>query len=154
MSDAFDHEETPPAHELAEAALLGAALWKPDAARGLVAQLAPDDFDREGHRVIAQMIATMVTADEHIDTVTLTERLARSGQLEEAGEAGGIADLHAYVPKPHAWPSYLEIVKREGHRRRTLRALRRAIARLESGEDPDVVLAELAPATTPMEVAA
>ena len=158
MNDAFTEADAaglrtgPTVAETAEAALLGACLWRADAARALV-NIDPADFVREAHRAVAETIAKMVQAREHIDLVTLTERMARDGRLEEAGDAHGLADLLCYVPHPESWAAYLAIVTREARRRRTLRTLRKAIVRLQAGEDPDVVLGEMFP-TTSVEVAA
>ena len=124
-------------HE-AEAALLGAMIERADARKAAVDQLTPDAFDREAHRAVFVTLAAMHADGIHVDPVTVNDELALRGRLDEAGGLAAVWTLVAIegCPVPEAWRSYLAIVDREASRRQTVRQLRRAIERLEAGEDP------------------
>ena len=145
QADGPDTSKDSAAHA-AEAAILGCMILSSAARTGAVDLLDPDDFDREAHRTLFDVLDKMHTAEEHVDPVTTNDRLATSGLLDEVG--GGAAVWHLVdplaCPSPAAWKVYAEIVAREGRRRRGIRVLRRAIERLEAGEDPATVAAEMA----------
>lgn len=136
---------TPFAVETAEDAVLGACMYGASIAQGVTEMLTIDDFDRDARRVVFAAVGALVEAGEVVDLVTLTIRLADTGRLDEVGGAVAISDLHGLecCPNPTAWRHYAQIVKREAARRRTIRVLRHAIERLEAGDAPDAVVAEL-----------
>src|SRR5436190_10025219 len=86
----------PPQNEEAETSVLGAILLSEQALDGLQidVKLRPEDFYRERHRLIYQaMIRLKDKPDpEPIDALTVTEQLARTGEIEEAG---GTAYVHS-----------------------------------------------------------
>ncbi len=84
--------------------------------------------------------------EEPVDRLTVTDRLVTSGRLDEVGGPLGVSDLCDVdtCPNPAAWSSYRDIVVREARRRRGIATLTRALHRLQAGEDPATVAAELA----------
>ena len=139
------HDQDPTHVELTEAALLGAMLLSAAARDGVPRMLDPDDFDRSAHRVLFEVIVAMHAAGDEIDNITVNDKLAATGKLDEIGGLAAVWSLTAVegCPTPSSWPTYATIVAREARRRRDIVTLRRAIARLEAGEDPAVVAAEL-----------
>ena len=140
------NESTREALELTEAAALGAAILSADARAGIVGALTPDAFLREAHRAVFEAVAAMHAAGEHVDQITVNDQLASTGKLDEVGGLVAVFELTDPLacPSPAAWPTYATIVAREARRRRGIRTLQRAIERLEAGEDPAIVSAELA----------
>ena len=132
--------------EAAEAAALGALLLDDDARAGVPAMLTPDSFHREAHRVVFAAALAVLEDGVRPDPLTVTAKLAERGQLDEVGGPLGVSDLADMqtCPTPASWPSYCTVVVRETRRRAGIRLLRRALARLEAGEDPGQVAAELA----------
>lgn len=138
-------EDTEP-HHAAEVAVLGAMVLSYEARAGALEMLADDDFDRHAHRTLFQVIAAMHNGEIPIDGVTINDELARIGKLDEIGGLAAVWLLTALegCPTPAAWPTYSTIVVREARRRRGIALLRRAIERLEAGEDPARVAADMA----------
>jgi replicative DNA helicase len=144
--DGFAPDPDPTPTETAEAVLLGAMLLRPDARDGALGMVTAGDFDREAHRTVFETVVAMHAAGEHVDNIAVNDRLATTGQLEVVGTLAAVWTLTSLegCPCPEAWPVYATIVAREGRRRRGIRLLQQAIRRLEAGEDPALVSAELA----------
>jgi replicative DNA helicase len=119
----------PPQNEEAETSVLGAILLSEQALDGLQIEvkLRPDDFYRERHRLIYQaMIRLKEKADpEPVDALTVTEQLARSGELEEAGGTAYVHSLPNLVPSAGNVRHYGRIVKNHALMRRLLDTTRR-----------------------------
>lgn len=140
-----EHEGT--AHEVcepamvAELAVLGAMIISTTARAGAVEMLTRTDFVGDARSAIFETIARMTSEGVPVDLATLTVRLADDGRLDEVGGAYDLALLISMecCPAPSHWHAYAAIVKREATRRHTIRVLRRAVDRLEEGDDPDEV---------------
>ena len=130
----------------AEAAVLGAMLLSPDAAAGVPAMLDADAFHRDAHRTVYAAVLALIADGIAPDTLTVTDRLATRGQLDHVGGPLAVADLTdmATCPTPASWPAYATVVAREARRRRGVRLLSDALARLHAGEDPATVAEDLA----------
>lgn len=138
-------DPAPTTTERVEAAVLGAMLLDDEARTGVPTMLAPDDFARDAHRT-AYVAILAVLADGHTpDVLTVTAKLAEHGHLDTVGGPVGVADLCDMdtCPTPASWAAYGALVAREARRRRGIRRLRAALDRLEAGEDPSVVAADL-----------
>ena len=136
----------PPTVGQAEAAFLGALILNPEARAGIASLVGPDDFLRDGHRQVFVAIMGMHDTGQPVDVITLTDRLATTGQLDTVGGPLGVSDLCSMdvCPTPASWACYGTVVAREARRRRGIATLSRALDRLRSGEDPAVVASELA----------
>ena len=126
-------ESTREALELAEAAALGAAVLNGDARAGIVGALTPDAFTREAHRAIFETVAAMHAEGEHVDQITVNDRLAYTGRLDEVGGLAAVWELTAPegCPVPAAWRHYVSILVREHERRARVAELRAELAELE-----------------------
>ncbi|MBS3942551.1 MAG: replicative DNA helicase, partial [Actinobacteria bacterium] len=71
------YDRVPPHSLEAEVSVLGAALLSRNAASEAVEVLEPEHFYRNAHRTVFEAIRDLLAAGEPIDTVTLTEWLAR-----------------------------------------------------------------------------
>src|SRR3954463_15555888 len=100
----------PPQNEEAETSVLGAILLSEQALDGLMIEikLRPDDFYRERHRLIFRAMLRLKdkTEPEPIDALTVSEELARGGELEEAGGPGDVHSLPNLVPAPATPPPH------------------------------------------------
>src|SRR3954453_13144404 len=119
----------PPQNEEAETSVLGAILLSEQALDGLLidVKLQPEDFYRPRHQMIwSAMIRLKEKADpEPIDALTVTEELARAGELEEAGGSPYIHSLPNMVPSAGNVRHYGRIVKNHSLMRRLLTTTRR-----------------------------
>ena len=123
------------ATDLAEAATLGAAMLRDDAAAGIVDTLSADAFAREAHRVMFEAIAALVADGEPVDTVTVTDRLASRGRLDEVGGAVAVSSLTSLetTPVPASWRHYCRAVAEDHDRRLRVAELRKELTALEAG---------------------
>ena len=142
----LSHDHLTATAEANEAAALGAMLIDDEARQGVPSMLTPDDFHREAHRVVFAAIVAVLEDGIVPDVLTVTTKLATRRQLDEVGGPVAVSDLSDMrtCPVPQSWPAYATVVAREARRRRGIVTLRRALDRLERGEDPAVVASELA----------
>jgi hypothetical protein len=75
------HDRVPPHSLDAEVSVLGACLISRNAVTEAGQFLKPDDFYRNAHRVVFEAIMAVDRAGEAVDTITVTEWLARHGRL-------------------------------------------------------------------------
>src|SRR2546421_2501274 len=140
--------KVPPQNEEAETSVLGAILLSEQALDGLLidVKLKPDDFYRERHRLIFQAMTGLKdkAAPEPIDALTVTEQLARSGELEEAGGTAYVHSLPNLVPSAGNVRHYGRIVKNHALMRRLLDTTRRIQDDVFTFEGPPKELLEQA----------
>src|ERR687886_1136977 len=119
----------PPQNEEAETSVLGAILLSEQAFDGLMidVKLRPEDFYRERHRLIfrAMMRLKEKSEPEPIDALTVSEELARAGDLEEAGGPAYVHSLPNLVPAAGNVRHYARIVKEHALMRRLLQEARK-----------------------------
>src|SRR3954462_10715553 len=119
----------PPQNQEAETSVLGAILLSEQALDGLLidVKLQPEDFYRPRHQMIwSAMIRLKEKADpEPIDALTVTEELARAGELEEAGGSPYVHSPPNMVPSAGSAPHYGRILKNHPLMRGLLRTPRR-----------------------------
>jgi replicative DNA helicase len=113
-------DRTPPAHQEAEQAVLGAILIDTTMIVSMMELLRPEDFYRESHKVIYEaMIA--VAATQPIDIVTLASKLHNAQQLERVGGIGYLTELASAVPTTANASYYARIVQEKALLRRLIR---------------------------------
>jgi replicative DNA helicase len=135
------YDRVPPHSLEAEVSVLGAALLSRNAASEAVEVLAPDHFYRNAHRTAFEGIQDLLSLGEPIDTVTLTEWLARRDRLDEVGGPAALHDLTVAVPTAANAAYYARIVRERALLRRLIDAGTQ-VAKLgyESTEDADTVV--------------
>src|SRR5947209_10134765 len=114
----------PPQNEEAEVSVLGAILLSEQALDGLLidVKLRPEDFYRERHRLIFRAMLRLKEKSEPkpVDALTVSEELARGGELEEAGGTAYVHSLPNLVPAAANARQYGRIVKEHAMLRRLL----------------------------------
>ncbi len=116
------YDRVPPHSLEAEVSVLGAALLSRAAANEAAEVLRPEDFYRGAHRVVFEGIAALLESGEPIDTVTLTDWLARGGQLDEVGGPAALHDLTVATPTAANAAFYARIVQQKALLRRLIDA--------------------------------
>lgn len=114
------YDRVPPHSLDAEVSVLGAALLSKTAASDVTEVLRAEDFYRNAHRVVFESILALMQAGDVIDTVTVTEHLARQGQLDEVGGAAAVYDLTVAVPTAANAAYYARIVREKALLRRLI----------------------------------
>jgi hypothetical protein len=135
------YDRVPPHSLEAEVSVLGAALLSRNAASEAVEVLKSDHFYRNAHRVVFEGIQDLLSQGEPIDTVTLTEWLARRDRLDEVGGPAALHDLTVAVPTAANAAYYARIVRERALLRRLIDA-GTEVAKLgyEATEDADTVV--------------
>jgi replicative DNA helicase len=103
-------ERVPPQNLEAEQGVLGSMLLDRDAIARAVEGLRPDDFYRDAHRVIYQAMIELFERGEPVDLITVTNRLAAAGKLDDVGGATYVASLPNMVPTAANVDFYANIV--------------------------------------------
>jgi replicative DNA helicase len=103
-------ERVPPQNLEAEQGVLGSMLLDRDAIARALEGLRADDFYRDAHRVIFQAMVELFERGEPVDLITVTNRLAAAGKLEDIGGATYLAALPNLVPTAANVDFYANIV--------------------------------------------
>ena len=115
-------DRMPPHSVEAEEAVLGSILIDPEAFLRLDGWLTDSDFYIIKHQWIWAACRVLHERREPIDAVTLRRELEARGQLDELGGPAYITYLMMVVPTAIHAEGYGQIVVRQAHRRRLLRA--------------------------------
>ncbi|MDP8932492.1 MAG: replicative DNA helicase, partial [Actinomycetota bacterium] len=111
------------------------------AAGEVVEAVEPEDFYRPAHRSVYEAIAELFAHGESVDPITLVDKLARTGKLDDVGGASAVHDLIAGVPTAAHAAYYAGIVQDRAVRRRLIDVAGH-LARLgyEGDEDLEVLV--------------
>ncbi len=103
----------PPQNLEAEQSVLGAVLLSEQTLYALTIEvnLKPEDFYRPSHGAIFAAMLDLYEQGEPVDTLTVTDRLKQTGQLETAGGPAGVEALAAAPPVVGNARQYGKIVK-------------------------------------------
>jgi replicative DNA helicase len=113
-------ERQPPWSEDAEHAVLSAMLMDGDAALRAIEVVDDTMFYREGNRRIFRAMVSLQERGDVIDPLTLSEQLARSGELQSSGGKDYIAFLVDAVPTSANVEYHARIVREKALRRRLI----------------------------------
>ena len=91
-------ERVPPHSLEAEQSILGSMLLERDAVARVVEMVRPEDFYREAHRRVFEVVAELFDRGEPADLVSVTDRLRAKGVLDDVGGAAYITSLLHAVP--------------------------------------------------------
>ena len=89
----MDYGKVPPQAVDLEEAVLGAVMLEKDAVIAVLDILRPESFYKDSHKKIYQSIVDLVTENNPVDVLTVTEALRKKRELEEVGGAYYIAQL-------------------------------------------------------------
>ncbi len=107
----MDRLQTPPNSREAEQAVLGGLLLDTQAWDQVGDAIGPEDFYGPDHRLIFEVIADLVTESKPIDVVTVSERLASRGKLEDVGGLAYLGTLVRDTPTAANARAYAQIVR-------------------------------------------
>jgi replicative DNA helicase len=110
----------PPQNLEAEESVLGAMLVSESTIEPVMLdiRLQAQDFYRDRHRTIYEAIIHLNEDANPVDVLTVSEALAKHGQLEAIGGRDVVASLAARVPAPGSAKHYAQIVKQNSLMRR------------------------------------
>ncbi|MEW6657798.1 MAG: replicative DNA helicase [Thermodesulfobacteriota bacterium] len=113
---------TPPANPEAEQSVLGAILLRPQVMDLVADTLAPQDFYRQAHRQIYQVMIDLYNRHEPVDLVSVNNLLKERGQLEEVGGPLFLSGLSEHVGIAANADHYARLVHDKAVLRRLLAA--------------------------------
>jgi replicative DNA helicase len=101
----------PPQNIDAEQSVLGGILIENEAIHTVMEVLTPEDFYRDAHRKIYEVLIDLSERDEPADLVTLTNELRKKNQLDSIGGASYLASLIDSIPTAANIEYYAKIIK-------------------------------------------
>jgi replicative DNA helicase len=124
----------------AECGVLGSIIIDPEAIVQVSDFLRPDDFYRDAHRTIYEVILQLYEEHEPADFITICDELERRNKLEEVGGASYITSLINQVPTSGNVEFYGRIVERTAILRRLIHAAGQIAAIAYQEGDADIAL--------------
>ncbi|HLQ10139.1 MAG TPA: replicative DNA helicase, partial [Ktedonobacteraceae bacterium] len=124
----------------AECGVLGSIIIDPEAILQVSEFLQPDDFYRDAHRTIYEVILQLFNEREPADFITICDELERRNKLEEVGGASYITSLINQVPTSGNVEYYGRIVERTSLLRRLIHAAGQIAAIAYDSNDADDAL--------------
>lgn len=103
-------ERVPPQNIDAERSTIGSMLLEKEAIERGAELLKPEDFYREAHRVIFEVITYLANKGEPIDIITVSEELTRRNMLDKIGGIAYLTALANSVPTAANVEYYAKIV--------------------------------------------
>ena len=132
-------DRVPPQNIDAEQSVLGAMLLEREAIFRVTEFLKPEDFYRESHRIIFQVILELAEGDNPVDLITVTDLLRDKGELDKVGGITYVATLANLVPTAANAEYYARIVEEKALTRALISVTTRISSRgyegSESAED-------------------
>lgn len=110
----------PPQSLEAEMSILGGILIDNDAINRVLEILVADDFYRESHRKLFNVMMRLSEQREPCDMITMSDILKKRGELDEVGGAAYLATLVDYVPTAANISYYCKIVKEKAINRKLI----------------------------------
>ena len=108
-------DRVPPQNIEAEQAVFGAMMIDKEAISKATEILRENDFYRQDHRAVYQVIVDLFSKNQAVDMVTVTEALKREGKLEDVGGIQFITYLANAVPTAANITYHAKIVEEKSH---------------------------------------
>ena len=105
----------------AEKALLGCLLMDTKIQVETSAFLEEEDFYANAHKLIFNAMREIISNNQPVDLVTLTDALEKDGILNKIGGIDYLADLSNVLPSTANYNRYVDIVKRDSMLRKLMR---------------------------------
>jgi replicative DNA helicase len=134
MSDLIA-DRLPPQNMEAEQAVLGAILLNPDVLTNVNELIRAEDFYRQGHQRLFQVMNELAEKREPIDLVTLTALLQDKNLLEEIGGVSYLTEIAALVPAISNVDYYARIVETKAMQRNLIRTASEIISDAYTSEE-------------------
>jgi len=103
----------PPQNLEAEQSILGSLLIDKNAITKIADVLNPEEFYKDGHKIIYEAIIDLYSSKEPIDLVSLTSKLEEKKQLEQVGARSYLISLTDTVPTSANIVHYAKIVRKK-----------------------------------------
>jgi replicative DNA helicase len=134
-------EKIPPQNLEAEASVLGAILFTPDAVARAIEILDESFFYSEGHRRIYAAMVHLFEKNQAIDLITVTEELSKRKQLEQIGGASYLAQLTSQISTAANIEYHAKIIKEKALLRELIQAATKMVQEgFEASSDGTEVL--------------
>ncbi|GHO43786.1 replicative DNA helicase [Ktedonospora formicarum] len=133
-------EKLLPQNVEAECGVLGSIIIDPEAIVQVADFLHAEDFYRDAHRIIYEVIVQLYEQHEPADFITICDELEHRNKLEEVGGADYITSLVNLVPTSANVEHYGRIVSRTAILRRLIHAAGQIAAVAYDESDSDVAL--------------
>nr|WP_289847925.1 replicative DNA helicase [Aliiglaciecola lipolytica] len=101
----------PPHSMEAEQSVLGSMLIAPDSWDKVAEVVVEEDFYNRSHRTIFRAIVRLLSANQPVDIITVSEELENHDELEEAGGFTYLGELAQNTPSAANVVAYAEIIK-------------------------------------------
>lgn len=128
-------DRLPPQNLEAEQAVLGAILLNPDVLTNVNERIRAEDFYRQGHQRLFQVMNELAEKREPIDLVTLTALLQDKNLLEEVGGVSYLTEIAALVPAISNVDYYAKIVETKSMQRNLIRTASEIIGEAYTSEE-------------------
>jgi replicative DNA helicase len=128
-------ERLPPQNMEAEQAVLGAILLNPEVLINVNERIRAEDFYRQGHQRLYQVMNELAEKREPIDLVTLTSLLQDKNLLEEIGGVSYLTEIAARVPVTSNVEYYAKIVETKSMQRNLIRTATGIIGDAYTGDE-------------------
>jgi replicative DNA helicase len=115
-------EKLLPQNAEAESGVLGSIIIDPEAIVQIADFLQAEDFYRDAHRTIYEVIIYLYQNREPADLITICDELSRRNKLDEVGGPGYITSLINQIPTSINAEHYARIVERNAILRRLIQA--------------------------------
>jgi replicative DNA helicase len=143
MSVAAVLDRIPPQNIDAERSTLGSMMLEKEAINNVVEILKPEDFYREAHRVIFEVVTHLSNKGEPVDIITVSEELKQRGMLEKVGGIAYLTSLANAVPTAANVEHYAKIVEEKSILRSIITVCTQIVGMgYEAAEEVDSILDE------------
>jgi replicative DNA helicase len=115
-------DRLPPQNIEAEQSILGAVLLENDALPKAIEVLSSEDFYRESHRKLFNVMIELFEKNEVIDLITVSEVLKRKNELDDVGGVTYLSTLVSMIPTAANVRYHSKIVKQKALLRALLRS--------------------------------
>ena len=126
-----------PHNSESEQCVLGCVLIDQNSAIHIMANLNPDDFYMESHRIIYDCMSNVYNNKMPVDFVTVTAELERRNMTESVGGIEYLTTLANIVPSASNYKHYLDIVKRNSVLRQIIDAGNEVVNYAYEGHEKD-----------------
>jgi len=128
-------EKVPPQNVEAEQLVLGAMLVDREVIPMVQGILQPEDFFRESHRIIYEVVTDLFERGNPVDVVSVAEELSRQKGLDNVGGLPYIAFLFTSVPTSASAEHHAAIVKEKSLLRALINVSNRVASRSYEGQE-------------------
>jgi replicative DNA helicase len=117
----------------AERAVLGGLMLDPDQCLIIAESLTAEDFHREAHARLFDLMVSMAEANQPTELVAVVERVVSAGKIDEVGGLGYVQSLSDNVPSTQNLDYYATIVAKRAIARRLIEGVQGIEEQARSG---------------------